>query len=117
MPFTRHDLWRAWPALAGLGAALLCQPAESVTQLRLLDSISGEGLMAVQAALPELARRGLTPEGYKITVWRVGRDRVSVLFEQSADRASLAADGQRKPNLSVQLGEEQLPLMWPARPR
>jgi hypothetical protein len=118
MPCMPSDpyLYRHCPILTGVGIMLLCQPAGSVAQLRLLDSISGEGLMAVQAALPELIRRGVTPEGYKITVWSIGRGEVSVLFEH-ADRTGVSSDGQRKPDVSVRVSQDQLPPIRPARTR
>jgi hypothetical protein len=96
----RHTVQAAM--LAG-GALALGQDAASQARMRLLDSISGDSFIAIQAALPELARRGLTPDGYKITVWSTG-GATAIMFEQAVTRSGeIAEDVQRKPSLQVVL--------------
>jgi hypothetical protein len=95
--------------LAG-GALALGQDAASQARMRLLDSISGDSLMAIQMALPELARRGLTPDGYKITVWSTGAA-TTVMFEQTLARSGqIPDDVVRKPSLQVVLPAMRPPL-------
>lgn len=91
------------------GALALGQDATSQSRMRLLDSISGESLLAIQLALPELARRGLTPEGYKISVWATGAA-TAVMFEQALIRSGQIEEGvQRKPSVQVVLPGTQAP--------
>ena len=50
-----------------------------------------------------LSLRGLTPEGYKITVWSTGAA-TTVMFEQTLARSGqIADDVVRKPSLQVVL--------------
>ena len=95
--------YMAQAAMLASGALALGQDAASQARMRLVDSISGDSLMAIQMALPELARRGLTPEGYKITVWSTGAA-TTVMFEQTLARSGqIAEDVVRKPSLQVVL--------------
>ena len=96
----RHVISAA--VLAG-GAVALSHDATPQARMRLLDSISGDSFIAIQAALPELARRGLTPDGYKITVWATGAT-TAVMFEQTVARSGLVPDDAvRKPSVQVVL--------------
>jgi hypothetical protein len=65
--------------------------------------------MAIQAALPELARRGLAPDGYKITVWSTGAT-TTVMFEQVLMRSGqIQDDVVRKPSIQVVLPGSLMP--------
>jgi hypothetical protein len=90
-------------SLLAVALLLLARDAIPQARMRILDSISGDSFLAIQAALPELARRGLTPEGYKITVWATGAA-TTVMFEQTMSRSGLIPeDAVRKPSVQVVL--------------
>ena len=96
-------------AVCGMCALIvLSQSATSAPQLQLLDTISGDSFVAIQEALPLLQNRGLTPEGYKISVWRTPRS-IAVMFDNPRGRVGSLAEGGRKANFRA-----ELPLQKPA---
>ena len=98
-----------WWAVGLLTSCLAMEPAMFEHKpIEVIDSQSVIGQQWIRAAMPEFLKKGLTPEGYRIIVMRIG-GRPTVMFSDSNRQPGQrgSASGQ-KPGFEVELDSESL---------
>lgn len=70
--------------------------------IKVVDTISGKGLAAIELAMPEFSKRGLSLDGYQVVVMEAG-GKLVVLFKDAAAPTSQRGSTLSKPGFEVEL--------------
>ena len=81
-----------------------CVSASPACQCELpgFETISSQAFLAIQSAAPELGKRNLSVDGYRITVMNSGKN-LPVLFQDPSLPLTALGSSSSKPALSVEL--------------